>query len=465
MSNLAGKGNSQPPASKRDRKEMEPDSPVGSVSLRSLFSEYLGPIKDEMESLKDHVNQVNEKVQSLTQIKEDMHVLTTQLADMKTSIEGLKAENAQLYTRMSAAETEAKQLKKQNESLSKQVQSLKNDSQHQDLATKILTKDSKKLEEKVLHDECQSRRDNLQFIGVPESRNENYEWTVLQICQQAGLDLNPRAIVRAHRLGGYIKTRTRPIIVKFHHYKDREMVFYSRKGIKGSQGIMVTEDFPREIQERRKTLLPISDAAFHYRDPGNPQFRNKVSLVVDRLYINGDVYTIDTLFKLPPHLQPEKISTPSSDDTVVFFTKASPLSNHYPCKFMVQNQMYTSVEQYLMQSKALYFKDKETADKIMRTNDPVRQKGLGKAVKGFDLKSWRDEAPAVLLKALREKFSQDQYCKAFLKLTDPKSIGEANPNDDFFGVGMSLRDPNVWDHSKWGNNLLGKCLMEVRAEL
>ena len=61
--------------------------------------------------------------------------------------------------------------------------------------------------------------------------------------------------------------------------------------------------------------------------------------------------------------------------------------------------------------------------------------------------------------------SQDAFCKDFLKSTGQKSIGEANPNDRFFGIGMGLRDRDVWNKDKWASNLLGKTLMEIRQEL
>ena len=41
-----------------------------------------------------------------------------------------------------------------------------------------------------------------------------------------------------------------------------------------------------------------------------------------------------------------------------------------------------------------------------------------------------------------------------------------NPKcDSFFGIGMGLRHPDVWDVDLWGKNLLGKKLMDVRNSL
>ena len=121
------------------------------------------------------------------------------------------------------------------------------------------------------------------------------------------------------------------------------------------------------------------------------------------------------------------------------------------------------MEQYLM--KAMHFKDTDIASKIMLTQDSVQQKAYGKKVADFDKKIWHNDVPGILLKGLRAKFFQDILCKEFLRATGQRIIGEANPTDGFFGIAIGLRDSKVWDVDKWGNNLLGKSLMEIRSEL
>ena len=115
-----------------------------------------------------------------------------------------------------------------------------------------------------------------------------------------------------------------------------------------------------------------------------------------------------------------------------------------------------------MNKKALKFGDMDIATKIMLSNNPVHQKSLGKKISNFQLDVWRKAVPEVLIKGLQAKFTQDEICKNFLLATGQRDIGEANPSDSFFGIGMGLRHPDAWDKSKWENNLLGKCLMEVR---
>ena len=116
----------------------------------------------------------------------------------------------------------------------------------------------------------------------------------------------------------------------------------------------------------------------------------------------------------------------------------------YQCNFKVDGVEYNTMEQYLQQAKALYFNDNSTAEQIMATSDPVKQKQLGKTVLNFDLSTWQGAVPDILMKGLRAKFGQVDHCKDFLTSTEGKTLGEANGWDKFFGIGMSLQHPKVW---------------------
>ena len=118
-----------------------------------------------------------------------------------------------------------------------------------------------------------------------------------------------------------------------------------------------------------------------------------------------------------------------------------------------------------MQAKALHFGDMDSAEQVMATADPVRQKQIGKQVKNFNHDSWEEVAPEIIAQGLLAKFTQVPHCKKFLQDTKDKAIGEANRNDSYWGIGMGLQDSEVWDQKKWGKSLLGKSLMEIRGKL
>ena len=60
------------------------------------------------------------------------------------------------------------------------------------------------------------------------------------------------------------------------------------------------------------------------------------------------------------------------------------LSNWYPSRFTVDNANFSSMEQYMMYKKAVCFGDKDTADKILATDDVAEIKALGRLVANYN---------------------------------------------------------------------------------
>ena len=421
----------------RETSEMDPDSPVSNFGLREVLSEFFAPMKEELSSINEFMVTASKKLDSIGELQEQ--------------VIGLKRENELIKGKM-------------NELQSK-VDHLTNSQKSDQSKLAELRSENEEMRENLLRSECQSRRDNLVFLGVHEEKGQSCEESVLGLLNYAGFPLDMRSIVRAHRLGPFAHHKTRPVIVRFHNYQDRETVWIGKKFIKDSCDVTVVEDFPEEIRNRRKQLYPVLNASLSYHDVQFPDYRFKARLTVDKLIINGKSYTVDTLDKLPDKIKPALSSSPSKGETQVFFSKSSPLSNFYQCNFKVDGVEYNTMEQYLQQAKALYFNDNSTAEQIMATSDPVKQKQLGKTVLNFDFSTWQGAVPDILMKGLRAKFGQVDHCKDFLTSTEGKTLGEANGWDKFFGIGMSLQHPKVWQKELWGRNLLGESLMEVRDTL
>ena len=125
---------------------------------------------------------------------------------------------------------------------------------------------------------------------------------------------------RCHRLGPKTIVRPQPIIAKFVFYKQRELIWANKKNLKGSD-VIVKEDFPAEIKQRRAQLLPVFQEMLRLRAASGPTDRKPTaSLVEDKLDVNGTMYTFDTLIQLPEQLKPENIAKrhfpPKNDPTV-----------------------------------------------------------------------------------------------------------------------------------------------------
>jgi hypothetical protein len=116
------------------------------------------------------------------------------------------------------------------------------------------------------------------------------------------------------------------------------------------------------------------------------------------------------------------------------------LSNWYHCYFTVNNIIFSSMEQFMMYSKALLFKDKEVADSILNTDDFKEIKALGRQVKNFDEDTWNKNKQQIIYKGLHEKFSQNNELKEQLKGTGYKILAECAVNDKIWGIGLSMKD-------------------------
>ena len=207
--------------------------------------------------------------------------------------------------------------------------------------------------------------------------------------------------------------------------------------------------------------MPIFMAA---RKQKNPVL--DVKLRVDKLYINKQLFTTETLHLLPAHLQPEALFTKEVDGKVFFYTKNSPFSNHYPSTFQSGGFQYSCAEQFYMAKKAEAFDDVGSAQAIRSTTEPHRIKSIGSQVKGYDLKIWRSRQQDVMKEALRLKFQQNPDLKAKLLATRKAILVEAAPKDLFWGGGISIHDEaKLADPVVPGKNILGKLLMQVREEL
>lgn len=152
-----------------------------------------------------------------------------------------------------------------------------------------------------------------------------------------------------------------------------------------------------------------------------------------------------------------------------FFRRYSPLSNFYHCKFKDRKGVkYCCSEQYYQYHKALIYSDLTSASKIIHSTNPAYIKRCGREVKGYrnDVKRWqRKYARKVMRRGLRLKFTQNPSLAKHL-LRSNRIIAEANPYDNYFGIGKDMYSSDVEKQSSWrGRNIQGKLLMELRRSL
>ena len=331
---------------------------------------------------------------------------------------------------------------------------------------KRLHSEIQQLHENNLKSEIRRRELNLIFEGVRDTYGENFFllrnkivaiFNHMEVFNRCGTQV---PIVKLQRFGPFQRDQNRPVLCQFLRYSDVRLVLENRGQLPNN--VFVQEDYPSEIEERRRILRPIFKKA-----KSMPQYRGKCRLTVDKLVIKGQTFTvkpINNLDRLPTELSPRNSAERQNDQILAFFTKSSPFSNFHPSPFMKNNSTYHCNEQYIQARKAEIFNDDETHSKIMRCKCPYEIKRLGRSVRDFKDHIWTNEAEKVTIEGCMAKFNQNQDLLRALMETNNKELAEAS-TDRFWGIGLALNDPNVFNTSAWsGRNTLGKVLMQVREQ-
>lgn len=413
--------------------------------------------------------QLNQKLESLTDTVTSMNTkmtnLETQLEFVIKGIENLSKSNDEI--------------KHCVEDVKKTVRDIEKRVSQCEVKLADLNKQHKILYDRVVYLESQSRRDNLRLEGVPETPpgvKEDCNKIVYEVLSQKLSIPNARSIkiVRCHRLGpppranngvGSRNPHPRPILFKLHWFGDRQAIWEARFKLKGTK-MFINEDFPKEIMQNRKMLLPVVKAA---KKAGNKAF-----LSVDKLHIvkvdpmtnkeNHTVVSVDTLHKLPPELDAKFISTKKTNDCFSFFGQLCPLSNFHQVSVMYKNMNFNSSEQLYQYRKAEAAGDEIACRNILQADSPLDAKRLGDKVKPG--RTWDTERIQVMKDTLILKLTQNIHVKTYLNNITQEVIAESSPHDTFWGTGIALDKNEATQPNHWtGSNFLGKIFNELRQEL
>ena len=156
----------------------------------------------------------------------------------------------------------------------------------------IQTKQNK-TDEKLVDLQWRGMRENLIFSGinevnVPYGQYENVEQTLKEFLRNEMNITQDINFDRVHRIGKFDRNQTypRPIVAKFERFKDKEFVRFTAPKTLTGKRFGVNEQFPTEIENKRKLLYPVAKRAKRNKD-------NKVRLVRDKLFINGEEIIVE----------------------------------------------------------------------------------------------------------------------------------------------------------------------------
>jgi len=154
------------------------------------------------------------------------------------------------------------------------------------------------------------------------------------------------------------------------------------------------------------------------------------------------------------------------ENEVGVYFKSNWPSQWFISDFVLDGITYNCCEKRMMHQKAVVFGDLETADLILKEDDPKEHKKYGRLVKNFCQEEWDAVADDVVFTANLAKFSQNEDLKRLLLSTGDKIIVECAPYDKIWGNGMNITETINTPEKDWkGTNRLGKAIMRVREAL
>ena len=405
-----------------------------------------------------------EAIAAIPTMIQKLDTLTTEVRQTNTEVKEMRLSITNIEKWIQNKEEEDKEASALRRNMECKINVLESKLEKLQIQVENMNREQKLVHEQNLKLDTYSRRDNLVLDGIPEADGESdtvcldtvYDILINKMSIQNAREMR---IVRCHRLGSKVSGARRPrsIIFRLHWFGDRQTIWNARQNLKGTN-IFISENFPPEIEQRRRILYPVMKAA--------QNLKHKAYLVVDKLHIEGiGSFTVDNLKNLPANLDPMKISTPSKGNITAFFSSASPLSNFHKTNIKgPDGTNYTSSEQMYQHKKALRHNDEITAARIMNCKTPLEAYNLGKKVAELTKELWYTEenAKETMFQCCLAKFSQNHALRDFLLSTGSSELVEGNPRDSLWGVALHVSIEKIFSHNEWkGKNWMGDILKRV----
>ena len=245
------------------------------------------------------LSSIETSVSKLSSIESEMSL-------MRSDLSKLQLDNATISRRMTEVERSCQMISNMYDDASKSNTELHNNMSHlqtdqNSLSSKVEENVSRfevrcnTLKDELLELKARSMQSNLVFYGLteaPKGEPDNTESKLKDFLKHELSFDNPETVNnivfdRVHRLGRPRRDQSsypRPIVAKFERYRDRELIRNAGRELNDkNNGYNIREQFPPEIEARRKLLYPVMRS--YQRDP-----KNRVALVRDKLYINGTLY-------------------------------------------------------------------------------------------------------------------------------------------------------------------------------
>ena len=236
------------------------------------------------------VKQIKLSMTKLDQIEKTVNTINMKVSDLEYKVNVIEPRVTEVEKSCSFVSSENDDRKKELERARSEIVKLKHDCTNMKTETDVLKQKNANLESKITDLESRSMRDNLLFYGISErGQYENCEELVKQVCVET-LELDDAdrmTFDRVHRIGTHSTSKIRPIVAKFHYYKEREQVrqraYEKSNALKGAN-LGIGKQWPSEVRDTRRALFPIMQ-----REKAHGK---NVKLVKDKLYVNDVEYKL-----------------------------------------------------------------------------------------------------------------------------------------------------------------------------
>ena len=340
---------------------------------------------DNTNVLMDMITQMNNNFSSRLSVIENslskLGKIENDITRVRADVENIKSDNSNFNQRLMDVEIFCQtnsdsfdEFNKKTDTNSENITNLKDENRYLSLQLSEIRHSYANLKEEFLELKTRNMQENLLFFGIPEEVEqswpngasntddrsskqvpENTEDRLRQFMANE-LQLETPDVAsnikfdRVHRIG--VRKRNgnpRPIVAKFERYSDREVIRQAGMELNSnpSSKYRVREQFPKEIEDRRKLLYP-----FMYRfKRANPN--NRVNLVRDKLYLNGRLYDPDTEPGYNPHVSQasqefQRRQSHSQPRTTSLFNRQQPNLQRYESQGAIPKRNRNNIGQHLL---------------------------------------------------------------------------------------------------------------------
>ncbi|CAG2208866.1 unnamed protein product [Mytilus edulis] len=252
---------------------------------------------------------------TLSQMNDKFNSLSARVIDAEKDIVDVKSRVTQLEATSHGTGNLFDEIKTKTDKLASDIEHLQRErtdfeNRQENMKEKIdnLEEDKCILNDKLIDIQCRSMKYNLIFSGIEEHRDEDCEDKLRRFIYQNMRIEHRLEFGNVHRFGKSYRNKPRPIIARFLYFSDLDMIKRAGKNLKGTH-YGVNQQFPAEIEEKRRKLYPIMKA--------ERKNNSKVVLIRDKLYVNDELVTVsnDEAPREEPHqtpIRPKKRSRVSS---------------------------------------------------------------------------------------------------------------------------------------------------------